>query len=166
MLPTVASGSHDPSGAPFDQDFVTSTGFDTVDAHSGPLGENPFGTVRFAGTTATVSCLNVQGNRASVGVNFEFEQWLLVVEDNHATGTVDRRGFGEPVLPANEVCADPNTLVGVLFPFEEGDYVVHDALSLPVSKDQCKNGGWRSYPRFKNQGDCVSFVATGGKQQP
>jgi hypothetical protein len=28
----------------------------------------------------------------------------------------------------------------------------------PTSKDQCKHGGWRDYPGFKNQGDCVSFV--------
>jgi hypothetical protein len=34
--------------------------------------------------------------------------------------------------------------------------------SLPTSKDQCKNGGWQQYGVFKNQGDCVSFVATGG----
>ena len=34
----------------------------------------------------------------------------------------------------------------------------------PTNKDQCKNGGWKSItiPRkFKNQGDCVSFVDTG-----
>jgi hypothetical protein len=34
---------------------------------------------------------------------------------------------------------------------------------LPATKDDCKNGGWESYGVFKNQGDCVSFVATGGK---
>jgi hypothetical protein len=38
--------------------------------------------------------------------------------------------------------------------------------SGPASKDQCKNGGWRTYGVFKNQGDCVSFVATGGKNPP
>ncbi len=37
---------------------------------------------------------------------------------------------------------------------------------LPTSKDQCKNGGWRNFGVFKNQGDCVSFVATGGKNPP
>jgi DNA-binding beta-propeller fold protein YncE len=37
---------------------------------------------------------------------------------------------------------------------------------VPTSKDQCKNGGWRSYGVFKNQGDCVSFVATKGKDGP
>ena len=35
----------------------------------------------------------------------------------------------------------------------------------PTSKDQCKKSGWMAFnnPSFKNQGDCVSFVATGGK---
>ena len=47
-----------------------------------------------------------------------------------------------------------------------GDITIIDAPSLPVSEDQCKNGGWRSYGVFKNQGDCVSFVATKGKSPP
>ena len=38
---------------------------------------------------------------------------------------------------------------------------------LPTSTDQCKNGGWQNYTDgngtpFKNQGDCVSYVATRG----
>ncbi len=30
----------------------------------------------------------------------------------------------------------------------------------PTSKDQCLNGGWRTFtnPPFKNQGDCISYV--------
>jgi hypothetical protein len=37
----------------------------------------------------------------------------------------------------------------------------------PTSKDQCKNGGWQSFnnPSFKNQGQCVSFVASHGEKQ-
>jgi 6-phosphogluconolactonase len=38
--------------------------------------------------------------------------------------------------------------------------------SFPTSKDQCKKGGWRNFGMFRNQGDCVSFVATGGKKKP
>jgi hypothetical protein len=30
------------------------------------------------------------------------------------------------------------------------------------SKDSCKNGGWRDFGTFKNQGECVSFYARGG----
>jgi hypothetical protein len=42
-----------------------------------------------------------------------------------------------------------------------------DAEELPTTKDQCKNGGWQDFtPPFKNQRDCVSFVATGGKNKP
>jgi len=36
----------------------------------------------------------------------------------------------------------------------------------PTSADQCKKGGWQTYGVFKNQGDCVSFVATKGKNKP
>ena len=35
-----------------------------------------------------------------------------------------------------------------------------------ASKDACKNDGWKDFAVFKNQGDCVSFVATEGKNQP
>lgn len=38
--------------------------------------------------------------------------------------------------------------------------------ALPTSKDQCMNGGWQSFGVFENEGDCVSFVATGGKNPP
>jgi hypothetical protein len=39
------------------------------------------------------------------------------------------------------------------------------AAGAPTSTDQCMNGGWRSFtnPRFKNQGDCVSYVASRGR---
>jgi hypothetical protein len=36
----------------------------------------------------------------------------------------------------------------------------------PTAADQCKSGGWQSYGIFKNQGDCVSYVATHGKNPP
>lgn len=38
------------------------------------------------------------------------------------------------------------------------------------TKDQCKNGGWQNFknadgsPMFKNQGQCVSYFASGGKK--
>jgi len=38
---------------------------------------------------------------------------------------------------------------------------------LPTSKAQCMDGDWKNFgTTFKNQGDCVSFVATGGKNPP
>jgi hypothetical protein len=40
-----------------------------------------------------------------------------------------------------------------------------EATLSPTDKDSCKNDGWKSFntPTFKNQGDCVSFVATAKK---
>ncbi|HEY8645330.1 MAG TPA: hypothetical protein VIL77_05555 [Gaiellaceae bacterium] len=40
--------------------------------------------------------------------------------------------------------------------------------SYPEAKTQlsCKNGDWQTYGIFKNQGDCVGYVATGGKNPP
>lgn len=41
-----------------------------------------------------------------------------------------------------------------------------------LNKEDCKAGGWKNFhdlsgaPLFKNQGDCVSFVATGGRNDP
>jgi hypothetical protein len=44
---------------------------------------------------------------------------------------------------------------------------------LPQDKDECKDSGWATFVNvntgvqiFKNQGDCVSFVATKGKNPP
>src|SRR5215204_5583367 len=83
-----AGASHDPSGAPFEEDFVTGRWFTSdpfgiavaihavFDAHSGPSGESPTGTVRIDveldGTfitfdTERVTCLNVTDNRATIG---------------------------------------------------------------------------------------------------
>jgi hypothetical protein len=33
--------------------------------------------------------------------------------------------------------------------------------SEPTSIAQCKSGGWRSFPQFKNQGQCIVFVNHG-----
>jgi hypothetical protein len=43
---------------------------------------------------------------------------------------------------------------------------VYRVNTAPTSDMQCKNNGWKAYGVFKNQGDCVSFVATGAKNLP
>jgi hypothetical protein len=54
----------------------------------------------------------------------------------------------------------------------DGDGIgdVIDRTVLPRNADMCKKDGWKRFydgsGRFKNQGDCVSFVATGGKNLP
>ena len=47
-------------------------------------------------------------------------------------------------------------------PFAFGQFLL-SLRTIPTSRDQCMNDGWRSFsnPTFKNQGDCVSFVSAG-----
>jgi hypothetical protein len=184
-LPSISAASHDPSGAPLDEDFVTgreilpetctpSLCFHIAlvfDVHSGPSGENVTGTVRIdiesppgnvidTFGTASVTCLIVSGNRATMGAGAPVFG-LVSVEDNDGAGQ-DRSGVSLPSEPL--VCpTSPSTAVSPIF---GGDITVHDAPAPPASKDQCANGGWRGFPGFRNRGDCVSFVATDGKNRP
>jgi hypothetical protein len=53
------------------------------------------------------------------------------------------------------------------FLIDRGDITITDAPSLPTSKEQCQNGGWRQFATaFKNQGECVAFVERGPKPKP
>jgi hypothetical protein len=156
------------------QDSVTGSGvaqpgatFNFVfDVHSGPSGENPTGQVsfRFADTgevffAGPVTCLDVSGNFAILTVaSTQFGAVGLEVTDSPAGDLI------RAIPTGISTCAPLGSAVN--FPVISGDVVVVDAPALPTSKDQCKNGGWRSYGVFKNQGDCVSFVATGGKNHP
>jgi hypothetical protein len=38
--------------------------------------------------------------------------------------------------------------------------------SVPTAMGDCTGDGWTHFPQFKNQGDCISFVATQGKNPP
>ncbi len=147
---------------------------------SGPSGENPSGEASlfvvpfpaFA-TTSEVSCLSVSGNTATfvarLGENtlpFTAEYLKVIVVDTDPAGG-DTFGVGAyvtlPTCSPDFTDALANTGIE---PLTSGHISVSDAQPLPTSKDQCKNNGWRNFPGFKNQGDCVSFVATGGKNAP
>jgi hypothetical protein len=41
-----------------------------------------------------------------------------------------------------------------------------DTSTVPTAGAQCKNGGWMAYGVFLTQGDCVSYVSTGGRNEP
>ena len=52
---------------------------------------------------------------------------------------------------------------------QDGIGTACDTQEVPLTKDDCKKDGWRSFNgiyTFRNQGDCVSFVATQGKNGP
>ena len=164
------------------------TTFFQVDARSGPSGENPAGTAAWGfragaqllGDSGPVSCLAVSGNTAIVGFSGlrPFGRTLVRVVDGGGSPGADSfeavtqasLGLVFPIPPPDCSSFPPGPAGDAEFGRsgrnEVGDIVVHDAQPLPISKDQCKNGGWKTYGVFKNQGDCVSFVATKGKNQP
>ena len=45
-------------------------------------------------------------------------------------------------------------------------YMMTRTRILPTTKDDCKQDGWKNYGVFKNQGDCVSYLATNGANEP
>ncbi len=84
------------------------------------------------------------------------------------------------ITPVNDALAEPTENV-VLTLTSGAGYTVGTPGSALVSitdddgyvsekredaKDVCKNGGWKDFGVFKNQGDCVSYIATGGKNPP
>jgi hypothetical protein len=137
-----------------------------IDARSGPSGENPTGNVIFRSTadgstffSGSVTCLAVNANFGILSVNTSQFGAIGMEVTDQAAGDLIR---AIPTLTGS--CAPIGAAVS--FDVISGDVVVTDAKALPTSRDQCKNGGWKSFGVFKNQGDCVSFVATRGKNSP
>lgn len=86
------------------------------------------------------------------------------VAEHHAAG-VDRDGDGAVDLTDN--CIDtPNHDQRDADGDGQGDAC--DADVRPIKSDQCKKDDWKNgwTVAFKNQGDCVSYVATKGKNKP
>lgn len=177
MLPA-PSGAQTPT-----QDSATGTGgtisytsfaFNVV---SGPSGENPSGSSMLdlpsfglSTQSSAISCLSVSGNTATFVTvlmpnSFGFSFGKLTVVDNGPAGTgLDTYAAAGYFSPQD--CSSPEPGALGTQPLLTGDIEVVDAPPVPTSRDQCRDGGWRSFPSFKNQGDCVSFVATAGKNPP
>jgi hypothetical protein len=85
----------------------------------------------------------------------QFEAFITKFNLNQCSDGRDNDGDGKIDFPADPGCSSASD-------DDERDA----APAFPTSKEQCKNGGWRNFPGFKNQGDCVSFVATRGKNPP
>jgi hypothetical protein len=196
VMLTVAppAGAQAPAGdSVVGQLFDPAGAFVLVDARSGPFGENPTGTAQWSiggpggfGWVVGVTCLAVSDNTAVIGFsgthNPGFEQPLRPVaglirvvdggglesgQDSFEWAETLGPGGGAPIPGPTDCSSFPSTFdPRGIATNEFGDIVVTDSKPFPTQKGECKNGGWRNYPGFKNQGDCVSYVATGGEKPP
>jgi hypothetical protein len=133
----------------------------TLTATSGPSGENPSGQVQFTvlgsiQVGGPVTCLAVSGNTATLNIQDPGFGIVTVQVTDNQPDTFDAAPIGRAPTDCSPLA--PTGLGGSV---SGGDIVVVDAPPLPTSKDQCKQGGWQAFGVFKNQGDCVSFVARG-----
>jgi hypothetical protein len=147
------------------------------DANSGPSGENPTGTATWSATTpfgtagggGSVTCLDVEGTQATIGtLSSPHEVTYFFVSGLIGFATVPVTATSPTYCPSGPGLLDASSISQYFEPRAMSSYgvIIHDAQPLPTTKDQCKNGGWRNFPGFKNEGDCVSFVATSGKTPP
>lgn len=151
-----------------------------VDAHSGPSGENPSGSVNYQqGTPAyteslpegRVTCLAVSGNRAVVGgfglrsvggYSFppEFPPpppadagfYLLLVDNGQP---VPGQDLGPDEVAFKLGGTQPPTDCGTVAlpaptPFFAGDVTVTDAPAIPTTRAECRNGAWRTFAPMFN----------------
>ena len=150
-------------------------------------GPTPGGTTDSA---MAVTCLSVSGQVAIIGVTGGRQRFGSSMTHTQIAGLIRVLDAGGPdsgadtfqfalqegprngpPLPGPTSCSSFPGPFPDSGPFRDftntfGNVVVTDSRSLPTSKDQCKKGGWQSYGVFRNQGDCVSFVATGGENPP
>jgi hypothetical protein len=112
--------------------------------------------------------MSIDARNASIGVTTAVGRMTMVVFDS--------KGFVDPVTGPQP----DNFGAGPEFPtfpcasmgdtdqrdLDSGNVVVAVGSPRPTSKEQCKKGGWQEFGVFKNQGDCVSYVATKGKNPP
>jgi len=109
------------------------------------------GSKRLAGDSSTVSC-TFTGNASVLSISDLAAAYTATINGaQRSTGTatvslegLQAEGAGPPIF--SEEFASPGVV-------------------QLTSKQQCKGGGWQSFG-FKNQGDCVSFLATGGENPP
>lgn len=149
-------------------DFAGLTVPFSIDVRSAPSGENPVGSLQLLIGFDDPTCLAIRAGGGQVAdeaaINFRNTLTGSRVVVRIAGGTSGPRLIGLSGASSAADCgfAPPVTAAEVI----AGDISIVDAPPPPTSKDQCKQGGWRAFRAFRNQGDCTSFVANGGRRAP
>jgi hypothetical protein len=140
-------------------------GFFNLDfaVQSDPTGGNVSGHASFDLGSSTglpiegpIVCFHVDGNTAYVAIDSSEFGFPVVAK------LVDGGGPGSGLDRFDAFLSSGTSSNCGFQPFREspvagGDVVVVDAPPAPVSKEQCKDGGYATFG-FRNQGQCVAFV--------
>ena len=138
------------------------------DVHSGPSGEDPVGSLQLLLPFDDPTCFVIRSGGGQVAdeavINFRNTLSGARVLVRIAGGTSGPRQIWLSTASSASDCSfvPPVSVAEVI----EGGISIFDAPQLPTTTEQCKNGGWGTYGVFKNQGECVSFVASHGKNPP
>jgi hypothetical protein len=144
----------------------TATGFATFFGYAGQTLEVQVTCIRVgpegAGSFAIVTGPVVSGPAFMIG-----QQAIFGVIDN-GDPSLDRVSgvFGD--LPPGVDCTNAGLAIQGTFLSGPGVVIASPPPPppLPTAKAECEDDGWKRFPIFANQGDCVSFVATAGKNEP
>jgi hypothetical protein len=132
------------------------TAFDSTFTITADDGSTVTGTKTLDLTAAPGVCANVAGP--------------LRAFDDHAPLTYDAR-IATGGVTYRDIGTASADLIGRVPFFQPAYWSLTETFSasnglLPTDMSQCKHGGWALFGIFKNQGDCVSYIATGGKNPP
>ena len=164
-----------PADSPLTISDVTLTGGKILTATSNlPANQTTvYGTASFCPTTNLARSLTITFARPVTQVSFDLYSGAGISAEYTVTSNI---GVTETKSVPPPFVAVPTrfTLVGrgittlTIIPPDFGgfwDYLIDNIAYTvaPQTKEECKNGGWREFGIFKNQGDCVAFVATRGR---
>jgi len=160
-----------------DQTFATSEGFDCCYGNT-PVTSMPYATagscagwiddgrsnVDLTGTPFIVDDVFTVGGwyaagSANSGVIYTFAGQMVPIAVQGAV--VDITGGGgcgstSPKFPAGGLNTDGGFDLQLAF----------TGALVSLDKESCKSGGWHAFGVFRNQGDCVSYFATNGRNPP
>jgi hypothetical protein len=145
------------------------------------------------GRGANGSCFG-SGSAGSAGRTGVAQITYTPDPDSDGDGVRDSTDNCPNVANANQADADNDTIGDACDPDLDGDGIANgtdncagvpnpdqtdadndakgaacDTQELPVTTDDCRDSGWKRFDgtaTFRNQGDCVSFVATRAKNPP
>jgi hypothetical protein len=140
----------------------------SIDVRSGPNGESPVGSLQLFIRFDDPTCLAIRSGGGQVAdeaaINFRntLTGGRVIVRITGGTSGPRIIALSGASSPTDCAFVPPLSAAEVI----DGDIAIVDAPPLPTSKDECKQDGWRAFGAFRNQGDCVNFVATAGERVP